>query len=194
MRRRKFLAMTASGAALSQALPSNAQTAAGSETVEILPGVWRVRFGTPEAITPTSTRHYPPAIPGFQTLPAVGPCPVKPSAKPQRGGYVVSVPLDRNELVYGLGLMLQSFMQRGLKKMLRVNADPAMDSGDSHAPVPFYVTTRGYGVLVDTARYITVCCGNKRRKSNGPEPELSNAANDGWNGLPNAYARYRLGD
>jgi alpha-D-xyloside xylohydrolase len=194
MRRRKFLAMTASGAALSRAIPSNAQTAAASEPVEILPGVWRFRFGTPEAITPTSTRHYPPAGPGFQTLPVVVACPVKATGKPQRGGYVVSLPLDRNELVYGLGLMLQSFMQRGLKKLLRVNADPAMDSGDSHAPVPFYVTTRGYGVLVDTARYITVCCGNKRRKSSTPEQDLSNAANDGWNGLPNAYARYRLGD
>src|SRR5260370_22158898 len=126
MRRRKFLAMTASGAALSQALPSNAQTAAAGETVEILPGVWRVRFGTPEAITPTSTRHYPPAIPGFQTLPAVANCPLKPSARPQRGGYVVSLPLDRNELVYGLGLMLQSFLQRGLQQLLLANADPPL--------------------------------------------------------------------
>src|SRR5713101_3412840 len=118
MRRRKFLAMTASGAASSQALPSNAQTAATGEPVEILPGVWRFRFGTPEAITPTSTRHYSPASAGLQTLPAVGACPVKASGKPQRGGYVVSLPLDGNELVYGLGLMLQSFMQRGLKKLL----------------------------------------------------------------------------
>ena len=36
-----------------------------------------------------------------------------------------------------------------------------MDTGDSHAPVPFYVTTRGYGVLVDTARYATFYGGKK---------------------------------
>ncbi len=111
-----------------------------------------------------------------------------------RRGCQLRIPLHPNELVYGLGLMLQSFMQRGLKKQLRVNADPVLDSGDSHAPVPFYVTTRGYGVFVDTARYPTFYCGNKRKKSSQAETDLSTAANDGWNGLPNAYARYRVGE
>ena len=67
-------------------------------------------------------------------------------------------------MVYGLGLQLQSNWERGKKKTLRVNADPRMDSGDSHAPVPFYVTTRGYGVLVDTARYATFWCGGRSAK------------------------------
>jgi alpha-D-xyloside xylohydrolase len=40
-----------------------------------------------------------------------------------------------------------------------VNADPKGDSGDSHAPVPFYVTTNGYGVLVDTLRHAEFFCG-----------------------------------
>jgi alpha-D-xyloside xylohydrolase len=50
---------------------------------------------------------------------------------------LVSIPLQPNELVYGLGLQMQSFIQRGLKKQLRLNADRQVDSGDSHAPVPF---------------------------------------------------------
>jgi len=41
-----------------------------------------------------------------------------------------------------------------------VNSDPRADLGDSHAPVPFYVSTAGYGVLVDTARYATFYCGS----------------------------------
>ena len=39
---------------------------------------------------------------------------------------------------------------------LRVNADPVADTGDSHAPVPFYVSNRGYGIFIDTARYVNV--------------------------------------
>src|SRR5450432_1599049 len=144
MNRRQFLAATA-------AAPLLAQTPH--------PGVFKFTLGTPEAITPVTTRHYPPAP--ADSLPKIATPPVTPSGKASRRGYLVTLPLAPNERVYGLGLQLQSFMQRGLKKKLRVNADPKIDSGDSHAPVPFYVTTRGYGVLIDTARYATFYCGGK---------------------------------
>jgi len=55
-------------------------------------------------------------------------------------------------------------MQNGKKKIIRTNADPASDSGDSHAPVPFYVSTLGYGILVDTARYASFYCGSSATK------------------------------
>lgn len=132
---------------------------AGLPAVEVMPGVWRVTIGTPEAITPVSTRHYAPA--STAGLPAVSQCPVEVSGTVTDRGVEISVPLVPDELVYGLGLQLQSFEQRGKKKRLRVNADPSVDTGDSHAPVPFYVTTRGYGVFVDTARYATFYLGNK---------------------------------
>lgn len=94
-------------------------------------------------------------------------------------------------MVYGLGLQFMSFAQRGLKKLLRVNADPKMDSGDSHAPVPFYVTTRGYGVLVDTARYPTFYCGNKHRKERTHEQTANGAVE---NALPAAYRKFGFGE
>jgi len=143
------------------------QTPPALAPVEILPGVWRFTFGTPEKITPVSTRHYPPATNGLAALPAVASCPVTVTATFSPRGSLVSVPLAGEEMIYGLGLQLQSFQQRGLKKRLRVNADPAMDTGDSHAPVPFYVTTRGYGVLIDTARYPVFYLGNKKHP---PQP------------------------
>ncbi len=131
---------------------------------EVFPGVWRFTFGTPERITPVTTRHYPPATAELATLPKVDSCPLNLTAALTDRGVVVHAPLASDEMIYGLGLQFQSFQQRGLKKMLRVNADPAMDTGDSHAPVPFYVTTRGYGVLVDTARYATFYLGDTERK------------------------------
>jgi alpha-D-xyloside xylohydrolase len=129
---------------------------------EAFPGVWRFTIGVPEKITPVKVRHYPPAADGLAALTKVAECPVDVSGTISERGVLLRVPLESDEMVYGLGLQLQSFQQRGLKKRLRVNADPAMDTGDSHAPVPFYVTTRGYGVLVDTARYATFYLGGKK--------------------------------
>ncbi len=188
--RRKFLGAAGAGGALLQVQPSGAQARQAPQ--QIHPGVWRFRFGAPEAITPVATRHYPPAVAPLASLPAPATCPVAVAAAGSKRGYLVRIPLAANEIVYGLGLQLQSLIQRGLKKRLRVNADPKMDTGDSHAPVPFYVTTGGYGVLVDTARYATFYCGNKDRKGS-PAPAAEPApAGIGPDALPAAYRRFRF--
>lgn len=167
-----------------------AQTANHPE--QIFPGVFRFRLGTPERITPVSTRRITPSS-RLQSMAAVAGSPVPVSGRPTRRGYVVEIPLAADELVYGLGLQLKSFIQRGLKKKLRVNADPNMDSGDSHAPVPFYLTTRGYGVLIDTARYLTIYAGNKPRRSRTQATAQSSPSSPtGSNGLPAAYQRYNF--
>src|SRR5581483_7034268 len=143
------------------------QTSSAAQTEQVGPGIWKFSFGRPESITPVKTRHYQPSP--SPSLPPVPSCPVTVTGRPSRGGYLVTLPLEPDEMVYGLGLQFMSFAQRGLKKLLRVNADPKMDTGDSHAPVPFYVTTRGYGVLIDTARYATIYLGNKVRLATGDE-------------------------
>jgi alpha-D-xyloside xylohydrolase len=143
-------------------------SARAAKPEEVFPSVWRFTFGVPEPITPVKTRHYPPATEGLAALPKVADCPVDISATNSERGVLLRVPLAANEMIYGLGLQLQSFQQRGLKKRLRVYADPAMDTGDSHAPVPFYVTTHGYGVFIDTARYATFYLGGKKQKPDVP--------------------------
>jgi alpha-D-xyloside xylohydrolase len=113
---------------------------------------------------------------------------------------MVQLPLRPGEQVYGLGLQFMSFAHRGKKKVTRVNADPKMDTGDSHAPVPFYVTTEGIGVLIDTARYASFYFGNARPKPthaaaeitpNNPDPNYTHNLQDGDAGaitvdVPNA--------
>ena len=153
MDRRHFLSLSVTAAALSHVPQALSQATRNGKRLH--PGVWQFRLGDPEKITPVAARTYPAATAGFEMLPRVDSCPIAISGAASGRGYLVSLPLEPNELVYGLGLQMQSFMQRGLKKKLRVNADPKIDSGDSHAPVPFYVTTRGYGVLIDTTRYGT---------------------------------------
>ena len=192
--RRRFTTLAAGGT-LALGPCSPAESATGIQ--ELHPGVWRITFGSPEQLTPVRTRKYPPAQEALRGLPAAGSCPVPPegiSSTARRGGYIVSLPLEADELVYGCGLQLQSFLQRGRKKLLRVNADPKMDSGDSHAPVPFYVSTRGYGVFIDTARYATIYCGNKNRqarrsRANESEPSQDVTAES----TPAAYRRFGLG-
>jgi alpha-D-xyloside xylohydrolase len=138
------------------------------KAVQIFPGIWRITLGEAEATTPVSLFEHTPAENGLAALPQVGECPVgmdEISGMATPRGYLVSMPLKKDEQVYGLGLQLHSFNQRGKKKMLRINSDPVADTGDSHAPVPFFVTTEGYGVLFDTLRYMTIYCGGANRRT-----------------------------
>lgn len=77
-------------------------------------------------------------------------------------GFLVEFPLEDDAQVYGFGLQLKQFNHRGRKLRLAVNADPVVNNGESHAPVPFFVTNKGYGMYFDTARYIEVYCGYKK--------------------------------
>lgn len=153
-----------SSEAHSASLPSAsiAETSvASAEWQTHLPGIWKARLGEPEEKTPVALRIIAPAVDLLEAMPRVGSAPlpaIHGVATPR--GFQITLPLASHELVYGLGLQMYSLMQRGTKKTLRVNADPKGDSGDAHAPVPFYVTTRGYGVLVDTARYASFYCGS----------------------------------
>jgi alpha-D-xyloside xylohydrolase len=115
------------------------------------PGIWKATFGSPEAHTPVRARQISPAAEAVRRLPSIDlpPLPVPTGSLGPRG-VELQLQLEPDELMYGFGLQLMSFQQRSKKRIIRVNADPKVDSGDSHAPVPFYVTTRGYGVLIDT--------------------------------------------
>jgi len=135
----------------------------------ILPGIWKATIGTPESYTPVSARAFAPAARAIQQLPEVRQVPIDSlSGKADPRGCLLTLPLDPHEEIFGFGLQLLSFAQRGKKKTIRVNADPKVDTGDSHAPTPFYLSTRGYGVLVDTCRYASFYCGDARLKPASP--------------------------
>jgi alpha-D-xyloside xylohydrolase len=107
------------------------------------PGVWRATIGTPEDFTPVSSRLVEVQTSAFEKLPRVNVVPLPPiQGRRIAKGFMVQLPLRPGEQIYGLGLQMMSLAQRGKKKITRVNADPKMDVGDSHAPVPFYVVPR----------------------------------------------------
>ena len=126
------------------------------EITEIGRGVWRLRYGAPESFTPCAFRAAPPAI---ERLAAIGgdtslpfdladiACDIRPART------VVKVPCDEREShIYGFGLDPGALNQRGLRKWLTVSASVEGKMGVSHGPAPFYVSTAGYGIYVDTAR------------------------------------------
>lgn len=81
----------------------------------------------------------------------------------------VSLPLQAKEELYGFGLQFFRMKHRGQKRIIRVNADPRTDNGESHAPVPLYVSSKGYAVLVDTARYAAFYCGESKPRPAKPD-------------------------
>jgi len=142
---------------------------------QIHPGVWKATIGTPETFTPVSTRMIPVQTEAFARLPQVDTPPLDALRGRQSSrGCLIQLPLRPNEQIYGMGLQFLSFAQRGKKKVVRVNADPKFDTGDSHAPVPFYVTTEGIGILIDTARYATFYFGDARP---GPDHTVDSVGN-----------------
>lgn len=182
--RRALVKAIAVGGAAASASPWFNADFAGAEALpaqsweQVYPGVWRATIGTPEHYTPVSSRLVPPQTDAFRRLPNVAAVPLLPiEGKRTTRGCLVQLPLRPDEQVFGFGLQLMSFAQRGKKKVARVNADPKIDTGDSHAPVPFYVTTEGIGILVDTARYATFYLGDARPKPVHAAEQLGGEAN-----------------
>ena len=164
------LAASALGSHAALGLPS--QDAAWSR---VLPGVWKATIGTPEAVTPVKTRLVPARTDSLGKMKAVALPPIKvPVGSVGKRGVKVELPLESGEEIFGLGLQFYSVTHRGKKYTMRVNADPRADTGDSHAPVPFYATNRGYGILIDTVRYAIFYCGNVHEK-----PKVSTAITNG---------------
>ena len=70
----------------------------------------------------------------------------------------LQLPLAAGEEIWGLGLDFKKVRRNGTISTLRVDHWGGR-SGRTHAPVPFYVSSRGYGVLVDSARYLGFYAG-----------------------------------
>lgn len=81
------------------------------------------------------------------------------SCRSTERGFIVEYEMEEGTEVFGFGLQLKRLNHTGAKVTVRCNADPLTPSGDSHAPVPFFVTNKGYGMYFDTARYAEFYCG-----------------------------------
>ncbi len=94
-------------------------------------------------------------------------------------------PLGPSERLYGLGLNFKTVEQRGTVKELHVDHYGGSDNGRTHAPVPLYVSSAGYAVLIDAPRYITVYAGTaESRDSKHPPPVKDRNSDSSWTAIP----------
>lgn len=133
----------------------------------------KITFGTPEEIVPSrycKGFHYQESEISFDPASIV----YRQTAR----GVLLEFWLAPDEQVYGLGLQLMSFNHRGKKMILRNNSDPIKPTGDSHAPVPFVVTSKGRGFYFDTARAVEMYCGYPRVNGNAADGGMAGSTTD----------------
>lgn len=143
---------------------------------QIAKGIWKMVFGEPERYTPEYFRAFPIKREAVRQVPLSRRADIKESdirCKAAERGITLTLPMKAEEDIYGFGLQLQSFNQAGKRRYMKVNSDPVSDTGEGHAPVPFYVSSAGYGLFADTFRYVTFLMGTNsaRGKSRGMEAE-----------------------
>jgi alpha-D-xyloside xylohydrolase len=134
---------------------------------KIAPGVWKISYGIPEQFKPSDFKE----TPSWESLSKLGDSEKPPfdlagiKFKTTKRGCVVEMDMDEAERIYGFGLQVNTFQQRGLRREIRVDSHITGNVGFSHAPMPFYVSSNGYAVLVNTSRYATFYCGTMRKIS-----------------------------
>ena len=117
----------------------------------------KITLGTPDEFVPSRF------CPGFRYEETPVSYPVSNFVTRQTdAGFVVEFPLEDDCQIFGFGLQLKQFNHRGRRLKLAVNADPVTANGETHAPVPFFVTNKGYGMYFDTARYAEFYCGKQK--------------------------------
>jgi len=124
-------------------------------------GVWVTNAGQPEKVNLTNTSGVAPKLDALNAMQdAEFPIPENEiKAVVFDGKTYLQFPLEVAEKIFGLGLNFKTVEQRG--RILRLHMDHygGKDDGRTHAPVPFYVSSKGYGVFINSARYIDVWVG-----------------------------------
>jgi len=127
-----------------------------SQTIEkVAPGIWKITYGIPEKHLPTEFKEKS-LLKSLNELPQTNMPPfdlkgIRFSQMPS--GILAEMNVDSSERFYGFGLQTNSFEQRGMRREIRTNSWPVGNAGFSHAPMPFYISSKGYGVLVNSSRY-----------------------------------------
>ncbi len=153
---------------------------------EIYPGIWKITVGKPDEFNLLTAANVSPSPELSQFSSEKFPLDdtqINIQVKDQK--TYIRFPLTEKEQLFGFGLNFQSVYQRG--KILRLHVDHygKSDNGRTHAPVPFYVSSLGYGVFVNVAKYIDVYAGSAVRKDSDHLPEVKDRNTDkSWEAHP----------
>ena len=156
------------------------QRVAGQDWNPVAPGIWKASIGAAQPLSLLSAAGIAPNLDALEKLPATDFPLDKNRIRIEviDGKVHLRFPLERSEELYGLGLQFKTHNQRGRIMELQVDHYGGKDNGRTHAPVPFYVSTAGYGVLIDAARYIKVYAGTAIRVEADDPPVLRDRNTD----------------
>ena len=150
-------------------------------------GVWETSVGQPEKVNLLSELHITPKLKAIEMMGETQ----LPISKEDisftliDGKTYIRFPLAKGEKIYGLGLNFKTVDQRGRILRLHVDHYAGSDNGRTHAPVPFFVSSRGYGALINSARYIDVWAGTSVRKDSKNPPVVRDRNSDPrWTAAP----------
>src|SRR5476651_2246376 len=127
--------------------------ASNERSEQVFPGIWKIHFGTPERLTPLKYRSAQPMQDALTRLPATQSLPINLGQihfSRSARGCTVEFPMAKSEKYYGLGLSTNTFELSGRKAWVVPSDRPEESTNESHAPEPFFVSSRGYGVYIDT--------------------------------------------
>ncbi|HIL72214.1 MAG TPA: DUF5110 domain-containing protein, partial [Verrucomicrobia bacterium] len=107
---------------------------------------------------------------------------------------LLRIPTLADETLYGFGLQLDGIKKS--RKVLTLNVDHwSKGGGRTHAPVPFYISSRGYGVFFNTARFLKIYnqIGNRKDSLRNPpevdrNPPPDEKQSGPWQALPQGDA------
>lgn len=143
-------------------------------------GIWKLRLGNPEEEGLLALAGAQPV----ESLLSETACPLPAAAiewEQVRERFVLRIPLDPAERLYGLGLGFQNLTLNYGVRHLRADHYGGRDDGRTHAPVPFYASDAGYGVFINTAENISFYMGGTvRTDAPCPPPEMNRSRDADW--------------
>src|SRR5215212_6876668 len=162
-------------------------SAQGISWQQVAPGVWKGIAGKPEAYDLLKASGAAMNAGAIAKMGGAGfPFPVNTTqALLADHKTFLRFPLEKGEQLFGFGLNFQTVYQRGKILQLHVDHYGGKDNGRTHAPTPFYVSSNGYGVFINSARYLTVYAGSGVRKDSKDAPvEKDRNTDKTWSSRP----------
>lgn len=157
------------------------------EWKEEVAGVWNVSVGTPEKVNLLSELNITPKLDAIGKMGEAS-LPVSRediSFEVVDGKTYIRFPLEKDEKIFGLGLNFKTVEQRGRIMRLHVDHYTGKDDGRTHTPVPFFVSSKGYGAFINSARYIDTWVGTSVRKDSKNPPVVRDRNTDKhWEAQP----------
>ena len=150
-------------------------------------GIWKITAGRPDKVNLLSELD---AAPVWQAIGQIEPSPLPFDSSEIKitvadGRTCVRFPLQKDEKIFGLGLNFRTVEQQGRVMRLHVDHYGGSDNGRTHAPVPFFISDRGYGALINAARYIDVWAGTGVRADSPSHPVARDRNTDPeWSAAP----------